>query len=196
MAFFPSSTVFIARRPLTRWHPLSSTGNDDARLGQIRIGGDRLPFRLRAVVEDAVDDDFQPGSARGTGVAGVGELLRLAGISPAEQAIVTLLRQGSPLIAAILIPSTVLLAPVGEELCFRYAIFRVLESHSGFWAAAVMTALLFAAAHINLQVFPSLFLLGLWLSWLYRRTGSLLAPMLAHALFNAVSMSLILLTMN
>ena len=123
-------------------------------------------------------------------------LLRLAGISPAEQPIVTMLRQGSPLIAAILIPSTVLLAPAGEEVCFRYAIFRVLESRTGFWAAAAMTALFFAGAHANLQVLPSLFLLSLWLSWLYRRTGSLLAPMLAHALFNAVSMALILRTVN
>ena len=121
-------------------------------------------------------------------------LLRKAGIPPEEQMIVSILRSGSPLIAAILIPSAVLLAPVGEELCFRYAIFRSLERYAGFPAAAGMTALFFAAVHGNLQVFPSLFLLSLWLNWLYRRTGSLLAPMMGHALFNGLSMALILLT--
>jgi len=120
-------------------------------------------------------------------------LLRRLGISPEEQAIVTMLRRGSPLIAAVLIPGAVLLAPFGEELCFRYAICRMVESYAGFPAAAAVTALFFAGIHGNLQVFPALFLLSLWLSWLYRRTGSLLAPMMAHALFNAMSILLILL---
>ena len=118
-------------------------------------------------------------------------LLRKIGIEPQEQEAVMIFRSGTPLQVAILIPCTVILAPVGEEFCFRYALFRKPEQHLGFFPAALISSLIFSAAHLNLQVMPALFLLGLWLSWLYRRTGSLLAPMIAHALFNAMSILLI-----
>ena len=118
-------------------------------------------------------------------------LLRKIGIEPQEQEAVMIFRSGTPLEIAILIPCTVILAPVGEEFCFRYALFRKPEQHLGFFPAALIASLIFAAAHLNLQVMPALFLLGLWLSWLYRRTGSLLAAMIAHALFNGMSILLI-----
>ena len=120
-------------------------------------------------------------------------LLRKIGIEPQEQEAVMIFRSGTPLEVAILIPCTVILAPVGEEFCFRYALFRKPEQHLGFFPAALIASLIFAAAHLNLQVMPALFLLGLWLSWLYRRTGSLPAAMIAHALFNAMSILLIYL---
>ena len=118
-------------------------------------------------------------------------LLRKIGIEPQEQEAVMIFRSGTPLEVAILIPCTVILAPVGDEFCFRYALFRKPEQHLGFFPAALIVSLIFAAAHLNLQVMPALFLLGLWLTWLYRRTGSLLAAMIAHALFNAMSILLI-----
>lgn len=118
-------------------------------------------------------------------------MLKKFGIPPVEQPIVQLIRQGSVSTIILLTPVMILLAPIGEELCFRYAIFKKLEHHTGPFPAALLTALLFAAAHMNLQVFPSLFLLGLWLSTLYRRTGSLLASVVAHSLFNTISLVLI-----
>ncbi len=121
--------------------------------------------------------------------------LRKIGIQPQEQIAVEILRNGSPLLAGILIPVTVILAPIGEELCFRYAIYRKMELHLGSFQAALLTALIFAAAHLNLQVFPALFLLSLWLSALYRKTASLPAAMMAHALFNTITILLIYLSM-
>ena len=118
-------------------------------------------------------------------------LMRNLGLEPQEQAAVEIFRRGTPLQISILIPATVILAPIGEEFCFRYAIYRKFEQHLGYFHAAWMTSLIFAAAHLNLQVFPAMFLLGIWLTMLYRRTGSLLAPMIAHALFNAMSILLI-----
>ena len=117
--------------------------------------------------------------------------LQKMGVDPQEQAAVAVFRSGTPLQISILIPATVILAPVGEEFCFRYAIHKKLACHLGSFHAVWMTSLLFAAAHLNLQVFPALFLLGIWLSMLYRRTGSLLAPMIAHAMFNGMSVLLI-----
>jgi membrane protease YdiL (CAAX protease family) len=38
-----------------------------------------------------------------------------------------------------------------------------------------------------------LFVFALALTWLYQKTGGLLAPMLAHALFNATNLGLLFL---
>ena len=120
--------------------------------------------------------------------------LRKMGLDPQEQAAVAIFRSGTPLQISILMPATVILAPIGEEFCFRYALYKKLEYHFGPLHGVWLTSLIFAAAHLNLQVFPSLFLLGLWLTSLYRRTGSLLAPMIAHAMFNGLSVLLIWVT--
>ena len=117
--------------------------------------------------------------------------LRKMGLDPQEQAAVAIFRSGTPLQLTILVPATVILAPIGEEFCFRYALYKKLEYHFGPLQGVWLTSLIFAAAHLNLQVFPALFLLGLWLTSLYRRTGSLLAPMIAHAMFNGLSVLLI-----
>ena len=44
---------------------------------------------------------------------------------------------------------------------------------------------------MNLQVAPALVLLSLWLSEIYRRTGSLTASILAHSIFNSLTVILI-----
>jgi len=49
------------------------------------------------------------------------------------------------------------------------------------------TSLIFAATHANLMTFIPLVLLSLALIWLYEQTDNLLAPILAHSLFNAVN---------
>ena len=121
-------------------------------------------------------------------------IMRKTGIQPQEQAIIEMFRNGSPDQIAILIPAAVLLAPLGEELCFRYVFFKNLEFHCGFRTAALLTALIFAAVHMNMQVAPALVLLSLWLSEIYRRTGTLTAAILAHCTFNSLTVILIFFT--
>jgi membrane protease YdiL (CAAX protease family) len=55
--------------------------------------------------------------------------------------------------------------------------------------AALISSVLFASLHINLQAFVPILLMGLLLAWLYQRTGSLLPGTLAHGLNNAVVFS-------
>ena len=48
---------------------------------------------------------------------------------------------------------------------------------------------LFAIVHVNAASFIALWFLGIAFAELYRRTGTLLAPMTAHALFNATNLA-------
>lgn len=75
-------------------------------------------------------------------------------------------------------------APFVEELFFRGYVYPVLKRHAG-RHALWMSALLFASVHLYLINFLPIFLIGVLLARLYERTGSLAAPIVAHATANA-----------
>ena len=75
-----------------------------------------------------------------------------------------------------------LLAPIGEELLFRGAILRKLlawkPEHR--WLMIMLSALLFALAHMNPAQAIHPFLIGLLLGWMYERTGSIIPGIAYH----------------
>jgi membrane protease YdiL (CAAX protease family) len=82
---------------------------------------------------------------------------------------------------------TILLAPAAEEMLFRGIIYPAVKQ-AGFPRLALWgSALLFAAFHVNLVTFLPLVVLALALTLIYERTDNLLAPITAHALFNAMN---------
>ena len=87
--------------------------------------------------------------------------------------------------------ATVLAAPVAEETFFRGFIFRGLIGRLNVWGAALVSGLLFGAAHISSADSAGLIIpfgaIGILFAWVYYRTGSLWAPMSAHFLFNLIS---------
>ena len=84
----------------------------------------------------------------------------------------------------LVLPLTVLAAPVFEEFIFRGLIFGGLRRLAGAWPAAAASALLFAIVHPAVSMLP-VFVLGLCTAWACERSKSLLAPMLVHAVYNA-----------
>ena len=60
--------------------------------------------------------------------------------------------------------------------------------------ALVLSSILFGLIHVNLMTFVPLTLFAVVLALLYERTGTLLAPMAAHAFFNAINFYLFILT--
>ncbi len=128
--------------------------------------------------------------------AGFVLLLKKFGVETRPQEAVEIIRNGTPATIAVMIFAAAILAPVGEELVFRHVITRKLEPLAGPTAAAVAASLLFAMVHMNLQAFPALFLLGLWLTFLYRKTGSLVSAMLAHAVFNLTTILILLIAVR
>jgi len=83
--------------------------------------------------------------------------------------------------------AAILLAPVAEEMLFRGILYPAVKQ-AGFPRLALWgTTLLFAAVHMNMVTFLPLTVLALVLTALYERTNNLLAPITAHALFNALN---------
>lgn len=82
--------------------------------------------------------------------------------------------------------STVILAPVGEEIIFRGLTIEYLKkAGAGFWVINVIQALLFGIAHMNLVQGTYAFLLGLTCGYVVLRYQSLLAGIAVHFVFNA-----------
>jgi membrane protease YdiL (CAAX protease family) len=85
----------------------------------------------------------------------------------------------------------VVIAPVAEELFFRGMLFQAMRQRLGFWAAAVASGLVFGAVHGEPFVIVLTTAVGVFLAWLYQLRGTLLVPILAHAVFNALGVALI-----
>jgi membrane protease YdiL (CAAX protease family) len=74
-----------------------------------------------------------------------------------------------------------------EEFLFRGYILRSLRS-MGKWPAILITGVLFGILHMSpFRIVPTA-LLGIWMGYLAWESGSLLLPMFAHMLNNALSL--------
>jgi membrane protease YdiL (CAAX protease family) len=91
---------------------------------------------------------------------------------------------------------TVAIAPVAEEFIFRGMLYPLVKQCGWPRLAWFGVSFLFALIHWDAAAFAALFLLALVLTWLYEKTDSLLAPITAHALFNAVNLILLCLFQN
>ena len=79
------------------------------------------------------------------------------------------------------------MAPVAEELLFRGVIYSSIKQIGYQRAAIAVSAILFAAVHTSWALMLPLIVLACILVWLYEKTGSLIAPMVMHATFNAIN---------
>jgi len=81
-------------------------------------------------------------------------------------------------------------APFMEETFFRGFLFGGLRGRWGVFWAALGTGFLFALAHIDPLVFIPFTVVGMLFALGYVYSGSLLASMIAHLLFNGLSFGL------
>ncbi len=87
--------------------------------------------------------------------------------------------------------SVVVVAPITEEFIFRGVLLHRWGVKWGIRPAIVMTSILFGMLHSNLI---GLFVFGVVMALLYLSTRSLLVPMVAHALNNAIASGIDFLT--
>ena len=86
-------------------------------------------------------------------------------------------------IASLLLLS--LVAPLTEEFVFLGLILRGFLGNYTVRKAILVSSIIFACYHLNPYQFFSGLFLGLFLSWLFLKTGSLLPCLITHSLFNA-----------
>jgi membrane protease YdiL (CAAX protease family) len=84
----------------------------------------------------------------------------------------------------VLILLAVLVAPIAEEAAFRGVLLPTLLHRRSFWPALLLTNGLFALLHLHASSFLPLLLVGCALSLGLLLTGSLLTPIIMHAIFN------------
>jgi len=121
---------------------------------------------------------------------GVVVLLEAIGVDAAPQAAEQALGLVEPWLAVLAIVG---LAPIAEELFFRGVVFNAFKRERGRRWAYIGSAALFAVIHLSVVALVPIFLLGLALAWVYERTGSLLAPIVMHAVVNGISVAIALL---
>ena len=85
-----------------------------------------------------------------------------------------------------------IVGPMIEEIFFRGFAYPALRSRFGIRMATIGSALIFAAMHMNLMAFFPIFVLGLVLTYLYEKTGSLVPCMTVHILHNLIMVGLLL----
>ncbi|GMV86108.1 MAG: hypothetical protein AMXMBFR80_19630 [Dehalococcoidia bacterium] len=87
--------------------------------------------------------------------------------------------------------TTVVAAPIGEELFYRGLVFGGLASW-GFVPAALLSGVLFALSHLDPGSLIPFTVLGMTMAWLYWRSGSLWDAIAFHVLFNFLSFILLI----
>jgi len=93
----------------------------------------------------------------------------------------------------IFIFQAVIFSPVVEELFFRGFLLTFLKNYTSPVLAIVLSAGVFACAHVSLGAFIPLWFLGIVLGVAYEHTGSLFVPMTIHGCFNlATALALLL----
>jgi hypothetical protein len=108
----------------------------------------------------------------------------------------------SPLLRVVYILLAIVVAPLTEELIFRAGLFRYFLGRFPRWIALWLPAIVFGAMHLqrapleSLSSLAPLIVLGVILSLAYERTGRIGTAIVAHALFNLITVCAVLLGVN
>ena len=123
----------------------------------------------------------------------VGALQTVIFRHPPDQLAVRLFEGARPgLLLDLMIFVAVVLAPFAEELVFRGFVFSALWRRFPFRIAALLSGLVFGAAHGEPAGILPLAAAGVVLAVVYSRTHSLWSSVVAHGTFNGVTLLLLL----
>lgn len=87
-------------------------------------------------------------------------------------------------VAPIMMLATVIFGPVLEELVFRRVIFGSLIQNYNFWISSIISAIFFAAIHMDFTHIILYTICGMVFAFLYYKTKRLLTSIIAHVLLN------------
>jgi membrane protease YdiL (CAAX protease family) len=126
----------------------------------------------------------------------VGILVALTGSEATAEQILTGELVDAPVRIGLAVLATVVIAPLAEEVIFRGLLHRSLRRRLSLVPATLISSVLFAVVHVDVALSQPLALVGLAvvgviLALAYERTGSLVVPVVIHAVHNAITIALV-----
>jgi membrane protease YdiL (CAAX protease family) len=82
-------------------------------------------------------------------------------------------------------------APISEELYFRGFLYPSLRKKIGVRGGILVTSLIFGGLHFDFVRMIPLAFGGIWLNWLYEKSGSIYTSIVAHSVWNGIMTLLI-----
>lgn len=110
-----------------------------------------------------------------------------AGITSTDTELVKLLQHPTVLNFAANILLIAAVAPIVEETLFRGILFGSLRKYMGEWTAIIISAVVFAALHLDTAGFFPKFVLGIGLGYLYKKHHSIYPSIGMHAINNLMA---------
>lgn len=117
----------------------------------------------------------------GLGLALISKMAILLGVLSQEP--ITEQNVPDPFFWAVSLATTVVLIPIVEELLFRGILFGSFCRAFSYKIAIVLSAVLFMLVH-SMVSWPSVFVIGVLLAWLYWQTDNLAVTMVIHGTVN------------
>lgn len=157
-----------------------------------RCGWNALGFRSLNVKRDLTLAAVVIGAALFINIL-YGVLIEYLGLGPLDPDPVPVRYTEGILNVAVLSFLALIAAPVAEEAFFRGFVFAGVGKRLGFGWGAILSALLFALAHIDPEALVPIFFLGLLLAWLYAKTRSIWACIFTHFLYNSIALLFVII---
>ena len=112
-------------------------------------------------------------------------VIKWIGYSPPVQPVVEILmkeKETSVLWVSIIFAGV--FGPVAEEIFFRGFMYGAIKKKFGVLWAIMITAIIFSVLHAHLVGIIPIFVLGMFLAYIFEKTGSLVAPITVHIAHN------------
>ncbi|MHC4601129.1 MAG: lysostaphin resistance A-like protein [Planctomycetota bacterium] len=152
-------------------------------LFRLRASPGQLGFRLGSIREGARASAVAAGITGLLLVLGAGVYLLLRSFEAAPALPPPSDAKGDALFKNGLL--TLVAYPIVEEWIYRGVLYPPLEHRIGRVGAILLSGLVFQALHLSYGVpWPHYFVGGMILAWAFARSGSLLYPILLHAMWN------------
>ena len=118
---------------------------------------------------------------------GLNNLIIIGNLSVVDETYMTTMNAlySAPMILQII--CLAVLVPICEEYVFRGLFFQRMRARTSYRYAAIYSSLVFGMLHMNLIQMIYGFILGLMLTYVYEKYGSLKAPIIAHMSMNLLS---------
>ncbi|HMO78799.1 MAG TPA: type II CAAX endopeptidase family protein [Candidatus Paceibacterota bacterium] len=86
-----------------------------------------------------------------------------------------------------------ILIPISEEIYFRGVLYKFLRQKYLFITSSVISALIFTLVHFSFSSIFFLLFLGLFSSWIYEKSGSLIPSIIIHIFVNTLAVNFVLM---